>query len=178
MKELALYFLDITKNSTAAGAKTVELSLTEDETHWLEVVITDDGRGMSPELLAAVSDPFTTTRTTRKVGMGIPLYRLAAELTGGTVSIVSAEGAGTRVTARFKLDHIDCPPMGDLPGAMSVLIQGSPQTNFVLTHATPRGSYRFDTLEVREILGPEVPLDDPAVFGWINDYLTEQETTI
>lgn len=92
------------------------ITLTEDEGRVLTAVIADDGRGMSPEFLAAVADPFTTTRTTRSVGMGIPLYRMAAELTGGSLSLASALGRGTTVTAVFHLEHLDCPPMGDLPG--------------------------------------------------------------
>ena len=79
MKELSLHLLDIVKNSTAAGATLVDISLTETADHTLTITVADNGRGMSPEMLAAVADPFTTTRTTRKVGLGIPLYRMAAE---------------------------------------------------------------------------------------------------
>ena len=111
MKELALYFLDIVKNSTAAGARHVNLSLSECEDGTLTAVISDDGKGMSPDLLAAVSDPFTTTRTTRKVGMGIPLYRMAAEQTGGSLSLESTLGAGTTITAVFHRDHLVCPTL-------------------------------------------------------------------
>ncbi|MDD5938264.1 MAG: ATP-binding protein [Clostridiales bacterium] len=178
MKELALYFLDIVKNSTAAGAKQVELTLTENERQTLTVVIADNGKGMSPELLATVVDPFTTSRTTRKVGMGIPLYRMAAEQTGGTMSIESALGVGTTVTAVFHLDHIDCPPMGDLPGAAAMMIQGSPDIDFVLTHSVPGGEYTLDTRQLRQILGPDVPLSAPEVFLWVQDYLAEQEKNL
>ena len=178
MKELSLHLLDIVKNSTAAGASLVRVELTEAEDHTLTVVIADNGRGMSPEMLAAVSDPFTTTRTTRKVGLGIPLYRLAAEQTGGSVTLESTEGVGTTVTAVFHLDHLDCAPLGDLPGTAALLIQGSPQTDFRFSHATPRGSYVLDTQEMREMLGPEVPLDAPEVFAWVTEYLAEQEAGI
>ena len=178
MKELALYFLDIVKNATAAGAARVGITLTEDEGCILTAVITDNGRGMSPEFLAAVADPFTTTRTTRSVGMGIPLYRMAAELTGGSLSLASALGRGTTVTAVFHLEHLDCPPMGDLPGAVALMVQGSPGVDFTLTHTTPAGSYTFDTAEVRELLGPVVPLDSPEVFLWIGEYLAEQEKSL
>ena len=178
MKELALHFLDIVKNSTAAGASLVRLSLTETEDHTLTVVIADNGRGMSPEFLAAVSDPFTTTRTTRKVGMGIPLYRLTAEQTGGSVTLESEVGVGTTVTAVFHLDHLDCPPLGDFAGVAAMLIQGSPDADFLMTHTTPKGSYTLDTREMREMLGGNVPLDDPEVFLWLNGYLSEQEANI
>lgn len=178
MKELSLYFLDIVKNSTAAGASLVELRLEEDEGHALSVTIADNGRGMSPEFLARVGDPFTTTRTTRKVGMGIPFFRMAAEQTGGEVTLESTVGVGTTVRALFHLDHLDCPPMGDLGGAVALMIQGSPQTDFLFTHSTPRGTAQLDTREMREMLGPDVPLDAPEVFAWVNEYLAEQEANI
>lgn len=178
MKELALYFLDIVKNSTAAGARHVNLSLSECEDGTLTAVISDDGKGMSPDLLAAVSDPFTTTRTTRKVGMGIPLYRMAAEQTGGSLSLESTLGAGTTITAVFHRGHLDCPPLGDLPGAAALMVQGSPQVDFTLVHTTVKVSYTFQTEQIRDLLGPEVPLDTPEVFLWIREFLAEQEANI
>ena len=110
MKDLSLHLLDVAKNSVAAGASHVAVTLEEDEAGWLTLTIADDGRGMSPEFLAQVTDPFTTTRTTRKVGLGLPLLRLTAEQTGGSLAIESALGAGTTVTARFQRRHLDCPP--------------------------------------------------------------------
>lgn len=178
MKELSLHLLDIVKNSTAAGASLVRVELTEDKERALTIVVADNGRGMSPELLAQVSDPFTTTRTTRKVGLGIPLYRMAAEQTGGSVTLESAEGVGTTVTAVFHLEHLDCAPLGDLPGTMALIIQGSPKSDFLLTHTTPTGSYTLDTREMRELLGEEVPLDAPEVFAWVTEYLREQEAAL
>ena len=178
MKELSLHILDITKNSVSAGAKNITLSLTETEEHALTIVIADDGCGMTPEFLARVTDPFTTTRTTRKVGMGLPLYRMAAEMTGGSLAIESTPGVGTTVTAVFHVDHLDCAPLGDLAGVMALLIQGSPLVDFTLERATPKCSYKFSTLEVREQLGPDVPLDEPEVFLWLNDYLQELEAEV
>ena len=178
MKELSLHILDITKNSVSAGATHIRLSLTEAEDRLLTIVIADNGRGMSPEFLARVTDPFTTTRTTRKVGMGLPLYRLAAEQTGGSLAIESTVGVGTTVTALFHLDHLDCAPLGDLPGVIALLIQGSPDVDFTVERSTPKGEYVFSTLEVREQLGPDVPLDEPEVFLWLNDYLQELEAEV
>ena len=139
MKELALHLLDIVKNSTAAGATLVEVCLTEDEAQTLTIVIRDNGRGMSPDFLAAVSDPFTTTRTTRKVGMGIPLYRLTAEQTGGGLTLESTQGVGTTVTAVFHREHLDCPPLGDLPGVMAMLIRAGPRPTSPLPTPSPPG---------------------------------------
>ena len=178
MKELSLHILDITKNSVSAGATHIRLALTETEARVLTIVIADNGKGMSPEFLARVTDPFTTTRTTRKVGMGLPLYRMAAEQTGGSLAIESTLGVGTTVTALFHTDHLDCAPLGDLPGVIALLIQGSPQVDFTVERSTPKGSYVFSTVEVREQLGPDVPLDEPEVFLWLNDYLQELEAEV
>ena len=175
MKELSLHLLDVAKNSVAAGARHVEITLTEDEAGWLTIAITDDGRGMDPEFLARVTDPFTTTRTTRKVGLGLPLYRMAAEQTGGSLDIQSEVGKGTAVTARFQRRHLDCPPLGDLAGTVALLIQGSPDIELDYRHTTPNGTAELSTAQLREILGDGVSLAEPEVFAWIQEYLTEQE---
>ena len=178
MKELSLHLLDIAQNSVSAGAKHIGLSLEEDEEQDLRLVIADDGRGMSPEFLARVTDPFTTTRTTRKVGLGLPLLRMMAEQTGGSVEIESQVGAGTTVTALFRGGHIDCPPLGDMPSTVALLIQGASDVEWTYRHSTPKGSFTLDTRELRNILGPEVPLSEPSVTLWIEEYLREQEQVI
>lgn len=178
MKELSLHILDIVKNSVAAGAKHVTLTLTEEADQALTVVIADDGKGMDPEFLAAVADPFITTRTTRKVGLGLPLYRMTAEQTGGRMLIESTLGEGTTVTAVFHRDHLDCPPMGDLAGTVALLIQGSPWIELAFRHTTPKGFCEFSTEEVREYLGSDISLDEPEVFMWLVDYLGELEQEV
>ena len=175
MKELSLHLLDVAKNSVAAGAKHVSITLDEDADGWLTLTIADDGRGMAPDFLARVTDPFTTTRTTRKVGLGLPLLRLTAEQTGGSLSIDSTLGVGTTLTARFQRRHLDCPPLGDLPGAVALLIQGSPDMELTYRHTTPKGEAALSTAELRDILGDDVSLAEPEIFAWIQDYLTEQE---
>ena len=175
MKELSLHLLDVAKNSVSAGAKHVSITLDEDQDGWLTIAIADDGRGMAPEFLARVTDPFTTTRTTRKVGLGLPLLRLTAEQTGGSLSIDSTLGVGTTLTARFQRRHLDCPPLGDLPGAVALLIQGSPEIELTYRHTTPKGEAALSTAELRDILGEDISLAEPEVFAWIQDYLTEQE---
>lgn len=178
MKELSLNLLDIAKNSVTAGAGRIDVDLTEDGQGWLTITIADNGKGMSPEFLAQVTDPFTTTRTTRKVGMGLPLFRMAAEQTGGTLDIQSAEGVGTTVTARFDRKHLDCPPLGDLAGTVALLIQGSPELTWTYHHATPAGTVELSTEELRAVLGDDISLAEPEVFAWITDYLSEQEAQL
>ncbi len=133
---------------------------------------------MAPELLARVSDPFTTTRTTRAMGLGLPLLRLAAEQTGGSLSIESALGVGTAVTAVFVASHIDCPPVGDMAGTITLLIQGAPELELHYTHRRGDALARLDTKELRALLGPELSLAEPELVLWIRDYLQEQEALL
>ena len=177
MKELSLHILDIAQNSISAGARALDLTLAE-ENGWLTITVADDGRGMSPEFLTTVTDPFTTTRTTRKVGLGLPLLRLAAEQTGGSVEITSTEGAGTTLRAVFNAAHIDCPPPGDMGDTLSLLIQGAPVLEIVYTRAAHGRRFRLDTAELREQLGPQVSLAQPEVALWVRDYIREQEAAL
>ena len=170
--------LDIAQNSITAGARHVDLTV-EDRGGAMTLTVQDDGRGMSPELLAAVTDPFTTTRTTRKLGLGLPLLRLAAEQTGGSMEVASTLGVGTSVTAWFHVGHIDCPPLGDMPSTVSLLAQGLPDgMELTYTHRTRRGEFRFDTAEIRGILGPSVPLSAPEVAQWIQGYVAQGEERV
>ena len=160
MKELSLHILDIAQNSISAGACALDLTLAE-ENGWLTITVADDGRGMSPEFLATVTDPFTTTRTTRKVGLGLPLLRLAAEQTGGQMKVDSRLGEGTTVTAAFDTASIDCPPLGDMPGTVSLLVQGAPEgLEITYTRSTPKGGFRFDPASAGDLgagRAPELP---------------------
>lgn len=177
MKELSEHILDIAQNSVTAGAAHLNITLTEEGSK-LTVVIEDDGCGMSPELLASVLDPFTTTRTTRKVGLGLPLYRMSAEMTGGSLAITSMLGRGTTVTAVFCTDHLDCPPLGNLPQVIALLIQGNPDLELTYRHITSAGQAELLTAELRQALGEEISLAEPEIFLWIQDYLKEQEAQL
>lgn len=178
MKELSLNILDISKNSVKAGATLTEILLLETE-DVLTLKIIDNGCGMKKEMVDSVTDPFTTTRTTRPVGMGIPLLKLAAEMTDGSFNIESRhkdeypENHGTEVTAIFNKNHIDFTPLGDIPASITTLIQGSPNTDFLFRHTLPQGEVSVDTRELRAQLG-DVPLDTFEVILWIEEYLKEQ----
>ncbi|MDR3206818.1 MAG: ATP-binding protein [Oscillospiraceae bacterium] len=172
MKELSLHILDIAQNSLTAGASLVELSLTR-RGGLLTAVIKDNGRGMTPDMAARVTDPFTTTRTTRRVGLGLPLWKLAAEQTGGSFALESAPGVGTTVTAAFVHGHIDTPPLGDIVGTVVTLIQGAPSVDFVYRQETEDGAFALDTRDLRRAL-EDVPLDSPDVLAWVGEYLQEQ----
>ncbi len=175
MQELSLNILDIAQNSVKAKASLITVEVTErtsDDT--LTITITDNGCGMSEETAKAAIDPFYTTRTTRKVGLGLPFIKMAAQMTGGSFDIRSAVGVGTTVKAVFGLSHIDRMPLGDMCSTMLTLISGSPQIDFVYTHQKDLQSFTMDTRQFKEILG-EVPLSAPEVLTFIKDYMTEND---
>ena len=178
MKELSLNILDVTKNSVTAGAKNIEISLVTDNDGIMTLIIRDDGCGMSEEILKNVTDPFYTTRTTRKVGMGIPLLKLAAEQTGGSLEIVSSQDSadhGTVVKAVFDTRSIDFMPVGDIVSTVCILIAGSPEIDFKFTDKSEGHTVSLDTAELRAVLG-DVSLAEPEVGMWISEYLKEQYT--
>jgi len=173
MKELSLHILDIAKNSVKAKATLIEIIVEEDTNkNLLTIEIKDNGCGMSKEFLRTVKDPFSTTRTTRKVGMGISLFEAAAVQCGGKLDITSEVGVGTTLTTTFELDSIDRAPLGDMAGTMVTLISGSPSIDFMYKHTKDNKEFILDTREVRQILG-EVSLDMPDVLMWIEGYINE-----
>ena len=179
MKELSLNILDIAMNSVKAGAENIAIALDETPTQ-LTITITDDGCGMSEEVVRSVTDPFYTTRTTRKVGMGVPLLKLACEQTGGNLTIESVTQEenpaqhGTHVTATFYTDHIDFTPLGDVISTVTTLIQGSPQIDWRFSHTYGEKEVCIDTAEIRSVLGDDVPLDSYEVIEWIKSSLEEE----
>lgn len=154
MTTIALNILDIVQNSIRADASLINLSINESaSSDILEIRIEDDGSGIPAEMLDTVTDPFTTSRTTRKTGFGLALLKHHAELTGGKIDIKSSKGSGTVVTAEFRLSHIDIQPLGDVAGVMIILIAGNPGIDFLYTHRTDAGEYSFSTKEAKEFLG-------------------------
>ena len=178
MKELSLNILDVAENSVKAGATLTQILICE-EGDKLTLTFKDDGCGMSEEVVKSVIDPFYTTRTTRKVGLGVPLLKLAAEQTGGSLTVssktaeLSPDDHGTEVCATFYKNHLDFTPLGDVISSITTLIQGHPDTDFLFSHKTEAGEVGLDTRELRQVLG-DVPLDTYDVIKWIEEYLTEQ----
>ncbi len=178
MKELSLNILDVAENSVKAGASLTQIQIEEDDEK-LVLSIIDDGCGMSEEVVKAVIDPFYTTRTTRKVGLGVPLLKLAAEQTEGSLTVTSKtkeefpDNHGTCVVASFNKKHLDFTPLGDVVSTMTTLIQGHPDTDFLFTHKIGEKEVSLDTRELRAVLG-DVSLGEYEVIKWIEDYLKEQ----
>ena len=174
MKEIALYLLDIVQNSVKAGAVHVDIRFSLGEDGALVMTVKDDGCGMSPEFVARVRSPFVTTRTTRKVGLGIPLLMQNAMQSGGRVDIESQLGEGTTITAVFMTRSIDCLPLGDLASTMATIIMGSPDApEFSLHCDSPAGEMDFSTEQIRAVMDG-VSLAEPAVVQWIQESLQEE----
>lgn len=171
MQELSLNIMDVAQNSVVAGASLITIRAAQSGDR-LTVEIADNGKGMTEEQLAHVTDPFFTTRTTRKVGLGVPLFKMQAELTGGTFSIRSEAGVGTDLKAEFVTSHVDMIPLGDLNQTILLLITCNPELDFVFIREQDGDTFTLDTRELRAVLG-EVPLNDPDVAQWIREALEE-----
>ncbi len=173
MRDLALHLLDIAENSVAAGASTIEIAVEEDAAaDRLVLAVNDDGCGMDAELAARVRDPFVTSRTTRKVGLGIPLLAEAAEACDGALAIDSAPGCGTRVRAEFRLSHIDRMPLGDLAGTWLTLFVSFPKIHWLFRYRAAGGAFEFDDTPVKAELDG-TPLTEPGVLGCIREWLEQ-----
>jgi hypothetical protein len=173
MNEISLNILDVAENSVTADASLCEIDVSADSnSDTLTVVIKDDGKGMSEEVVKKVSDPFYTTRTTRKVGMGTSLFKMAAESTGGSFEICSALGEGTTVTAVFGLSHIDRMPLGDMTATVHTLMTMHTGLDWVYNFCFDENSFSVDTREIKEVM-EGVPMNDPDVSAFLKEMLTE-----
>ena len=174
MRELSLHILDALQNSLEAGATLIELTIEENlAADRLIITIQDNGRGMSEEQLARVFDPFFTTRSTRHVGLGIPLFKAAAERCNGDLTITSQLGKGTRLQATFQHSHIDRAPVGDMTGTLLAFILAA-QCDLHYLHRVGEKRFEFDTAQIHAELG-DVPLTHPAVRKWLREFIAEGE---
>lgn len=173
MKDLASHIMDIVQNSIRAEANRIEITLAEDPAKDLFCIeIGDNGFGMDAETLSRVRDPFFTSRTVRKVGLGIPLLQQNAERTGGKVTISSRKGLGTQLYATFSHAHPDRPPLGDMAGSLGLLVAANPRIRFIYSHTTNQGTYTFDTEEVKNVL-EGIPLHQPDILAALKEMIRE-----
>lgn len=173
MRELSLHILDIAQNSIVAEADEIRIAIIEDfHTDRLAICIKDDGRGMDSETLAKVVDPFYTTRTTRKVGLGIPMFKQASELCEGKFSITSDLGVGTKIIAEFKHSHIDRMPLGNMSDTLITIINSSDKIDLMYTHEVNNEKFTLSTKEIKKTLG-ELPITNLDVLIWLRDYIKE-----
>lgn len=177
MRELSLNILDVSQNSVSADADLIEIEVAEDTKKGeMRISISDNGTGMTAEQTKSVIDPFYTTRTTRKVGMGIPLFKMAAEMTGGTFSIQSQTDKtdkGTKIVAVFNTRSTDFTPLGDMSSTIALLIAMNDRIDFIYRHSVDDRAFALQTSELKQILG-DVPLNEPDVVEWIKAYIDEQ----
>lgn len=178
MTELSLNVLDIAQNSVKAKASLIEISVDiSTAENRLVIIIKDNGCGMDEETVKKVIDPFYTTRTTRKVGLGVPFFKMSAEMTGGSFNIASEKGKGTEVTAEYVLDSIDRMPLGDMPATIETLVLYNTDIDFIYRYGVDGESFELNTVQMKDILGG-VPLDMPDVAEYIKEFLRENTETV
>lgn len=175
LEDLSAHILDIGENSVRGESSNIILVVEVMKSkNILSLSVSDDGCGMSPDFVIRVTDPFTTTKETRRVGMGLPFLKQSAEQCDGAFSISSEVGKGTVTTASFRLDNIDTPPLGDIAESIMILVTGSPEIHWIYRHVTDNGIFVFDSEEIIEALGGGFELlTTPDVALWIKAYISE-----
>jgi anti-sigma regulatory factor (Ser/Thr protein kinase) len=179
MRELALHILDIVENAIEANAHHIDLSVVESmDADRLTITVQDDGQGMDAEMVKRVRDPFFTTRSTRHVGLGIPLFAAAVERCGGKLAVQSTPGQGTTITATFQHSHIDRAPLGDMPGTLMCILLRNERFDLRYTHRILEGAsertFELDSGQLLRELG-DIPLSHPAVRRWLSEYVAQGE---
>ena len=173
MEDISLHILDVAENSVSAGATLIKITISEETAKDLfSVEIEDNGKGIPEDIRPKVLDPFVTTRTTRKVGLGLPLLAQAARDTGGDITVKTADTSGTIVTATFRQSHIDMKPLGNISETLVVLIAGNPQVDFLFTYTKNRNAFSLDTREIKKELDG-VPITSPPALSFLKKYLSE-----
>lgn len=173
MREISLHILDIAENGISAGADCIQILVDEDKKdNWLKIRIEDNGSGIPPHMFKNITDPFVTTRTTRRVGMGLSLLNAAALRCDGTFDIKSDPGKGTKVEAVFQYNHIDRAPLGDIVSSIMVLISGHPEIDIIYTHIIDGNDFILDTSEIKREL-EDIPISDPSVILHLTESLKD-----
>jgi hypothetical protein len=173
MEELCSHIMDIVTNSITAKAKHIEVSISEDHKNGiLALCIKDDGVGMDSDMAQKVQDPFFSTKTGRKVGLGIPLLKGTAETTGASFYLTTELGRGAEICASFSLNHPDLPPIGKLKDTVLVLIVGNSEIDFIFRYKVDEKEFVLDTTVMKDLLGG-IPLKNPEVINFLINYLDE-----
>jgi hypothetical protein len=174
LEDFSQHLLDIAENSMNAGASIVEILLTEDRCGgWFYFEVRDNGKGMSADVLQMVADPFFTSRTTRRVGFGLPFLKQLAELCEGEMEVQSEPGKGTRVWASFRYDHIDRPPLGNIPASLVSLLVAHPEVRLIYHHRINEEEFTFDSSELARVLEDPGEVQKPKIARWLQEYFSE-----
>ena len=178
MEDLSLHVLDVAENSITAGARTISIILTEDSARDLLIIeIADDGKGMSSDVVEKVADPFFTSRTTRKVGMGLALFQEAATAANGFMEVESIPGQGTTVRATFQLSHVDRKPLGNMVETIASLLCFGAEIDLHYVHMRGGNKVIFDSKELRDELGG-IPFNSAKGINVIRGYLNQEEEAL
>jgi anti-sigma regulatory factor (Ser/Thr protein kinase) len=178
VEDLSLHILDIAENSINAGARRIEITVREDVVQdMLTITLADDGEGMNADVLQKVTDPFYTTRTTRRVGLGLSLLSEAAKACNGTMNVQSTPEIGTTVTATFQLSHIDRKPLGDIATTIVMLVAGNPEVDLKYHYERDGQVFTFDTQELKEHY-PDLDVNAPSTLTFIQEYITEHTKSL
>ncbi len=178
MNDLAMHLLDIVQNSLAAAATLIRILIAEcPADNMVRMEVEDNGKGMTPQQVSRLSDPFFTSRTTRKVGLGVPLLKQMAQGAGGGLSVTSAVGMGTTLRAWFAYDHLDRPPLGDMANAVVLLVSANPQVDFEYTYRYNDKEYEFKTVEIKNAL-EGIPLNDVHIVKLLQEMITENQNDL
>ena len=173
MEEIAMYILDIVNNSIRAGAKNIHVFITDSvKDNIIDIMMVDDGCGMNEETLNRVTDPFYTSRKTRNVGLGVPMFKDSVEMSGGTFHIASLENDGTLTQGTYVKDHLDTPPMGDIVETMITLIQYDENIDYIFEYNQDHHQFVLNTIDIKKIL-EDVPINHVEVIGWLREYIKE-----
>jgi len=173
MKDLSLHILDLFQNSVSAGSTIIKLKIDERPSEdKYSLLLTDNGKGMDADTAEHATDPFFTTRTTRKVGLGLPLIKQNAERTGGFMKINSQIGIGTEVAVEFSHSHIDRLPAGDIAGVIALTTSSYPNIDFIYIHSTTKGTFVFESNEIKSTLG-NIPISNPQVIAFMKDLISD-----
>ena len=173
MEDLSLHILDIAENSINAGASKIRIKIIENvKKNLLLIEIADNGKGMDEDIIKMARDPFFTTKSNKRVGLGIPFLAQSAREAMGDISITSKKGEGTTITATFKYNHIDRKPLGDIEKTLTVLIAGNPEVDFVYEHKRNSHTYYLDTTGIKKKL-KGIPTNHPEVIKIIKDSIRQ-----
>lgn len=172
MQDLAMHILDIAYNSIRAQASEITVTYRDSTiANKITITIQDNGCGLSELQIQQVTNPFYTTRTTRRVGMGVALFQGLAQQCDGQFSLTSQVNLGTTIQVSVRKDHWDTPPQGDLAQTMQTLIQADPTIHFQFNMVLDTKTFTFDTKEIQAILTDEVSLSEPTILLWIQEYI-------
>lgn len=172
MQDLSMNILDIAQNSLRAKAKCIKIQMIESN-HRLELSVEDDGIGMDEELVKRVQDPFFTTRTTRKIGLGIPFLKAIAQQCNGEFSLVSKVNEGTCIKVSMDLEHWDCPPLGDIGDALMIAASADVSVRFIFIYRKDEEEFIFDTQQINEVLGEGIDIRNAEIFNWCKAAVNE-----